>query len=49
MNFPETHQPMKVKGAKYLQGHSYIIFFGIYSWYLAVSWIFDILFGSWDI
>ena len=48
MNFSETHQPMKVK-VKYLQGHSYIIFFGIYPWYPAASWIFGILFGSWDI
>ena len=48
MNFSETHQPMKVK-AKYIQGHSYINFFGIYSWYLAALWIFDILFGFWDI
>ena len=48
MNFSETHQPMKVK-AKYLQDHSYIIFFEIYPWYLAAPWIFDILFGSWDI
>ena len=39
---------MKAK-AKYRQEHSYIIFFGIYPWYLAAPWIFNILFGSWDI
>ena len=39
---------MKVK-VKYLQGHSYIIFLEIYLWYPAAPWIFDILFGSWDI
>ena len=48
MKFSETHQPMKVK-AKYLQSHLIIICFGICPWYLAAPWIFDILFGSWDI
>ena len=46
-NVAQMSEPIKVK-VKYVQGHFYIVYFGIYRWCLAAIPIFDILIGFWS-